>query len=229
MFKKHPQFTFAFAIIFLAELFAVINNFTEMRYFTKPLITVSLMVFLYITVKLKSKFTDKIKIGLAFSLLGDIFLLFTQQNENLFLFGLVAFLIAHLFYLRAFYLDSIKKVEVQKRYITPIFMVFGFFCVAFYYNIQPYLGGQSIPVLIYTFVITIMAIMAALRYGKVKMSSFRLVLFGAIFFLLSDSLLAYNKFVDRMQIGNLLVMITYMLAQFLITMGTVERKYKGVN
>ena len=229
MLKKYPQFTFAFAIIFFAELIAVTNNLAVVRLFTKPIITISLMLFLHFTIKRESRFTKKVVIGLFFSLLGDIFLMFVHVNQLFFMLGLGAFLVAHLFYIAAFYLDTTNKMEVEKRYVLPIFLVFGFFCLAYYYMLRPFLGDMNIPVLVYSFVITMMGIMAALRYGKTNFKSFAWVLTGAIFFIASDSILAYNKFVERMEIGDLLVMSTYMAAQFLITMGTVERKFVKKN
>ncbi len=229
MFKKYPQFIFAFAIIFFVELIVITNNLNVLRYITKPLITISLMLFVFFTIKRKSRFSNKIIAGLFFSLLGDVLLIFARSDEQFFMFGLGAFLIAHLFYISAFYLDSTNKIEVENRHVFPIFMVFGFCCIAFYYSIQSYLGGMSIPVLVYAFVITMMAITAALRFGKTNQKSFLLILIGAILFMISDSLLAYNKFVDKFETANLLIMVTYMLAQFLIGIGTVERKYIKIN
>lgn len=225
MFKRHPQFSFAFAIIFFAELFALTNNFRELRFFTKPLITISLMLFVYINIKRKSRFSNKMLIGLFFSLIGDVSLMFAATTPNAFMFGLAAFLMAHLCYSSAFYLDSTNKIPVQRRYASSIFMVFGFACLCFYFAIRPYVGAMAIPVLVYSFMITLMAIMAALRFGKTNGRSFILILIGAILFMLSDSLLAYNKFVNHLQVIELLVMVTYMLAQFLLVMGTIERKY----
>ncbi len=229
MLKKYPQFTFAFAIIFFAEIIAVTSNLREIRLVTKPLITISLMLFLYFIIKRESRFTKRVLLGLFFSLLGDVFLMFVHTNELFFMLGLGAFLIAHLFYIAAFYLDSTNKMDVPKRHILPIFLVFGFFCICFYYFLRPFLGSMNIPVLVYSFVITMMGIMAALRYGKTNFKSFAWILMGAIFFIASDSILAYNKFVERMEIGDLLVMATYMLAQFLIAVGTAERKYVKKN
>lgn len=229
MLRKYPQFSFAFAIVFFAELIAVTTNLRELRLVTKPLITISLMLFVYFTIKRKSRFTNKIISGLFFSLLGDVFLMFPHVDELYFMLGLGSFLIAHLFYIAAFYLDSTNKIEVERRYVLPIFLVFGFFCMAYYMFLRPHLGGMSIPVLVYSFTITLMAIMAALRYGKTNAKSFAWILVGAIFFMCSDSILAYNKFVERIVIGDLLIMVTYMLAQFLIAMGTVERKFVKKN
>ena len=229
MLKKYPQFTFGFAIIFFAELIATANDLTEIRFFTKPLITISLMLFLYFAIERKGRFTNKIITGLFFSLLGDVLLMFAHIDQIYFMLGLGTFLIAHLFYISAFYLDSTNKIQVHKRYVLPIFMVFGFFCISYYYIIRSHLGNMNIPVLVYSFVITIMGIMAALRYGKTNSKSFIWVLIGAIFFIISDSILAYNKFVEQIDAGDLFIMSTYMLAQFFITMGAVERKFVKKN
>ncbi|WP_113661394.1 lysoplasmalogenase [Pedobacter nanyangensis] len=229
MLKKYPQFGFAFAIVFFAELFAVTNNLTAMRFITKPLITISLMLFIYLTIKKKSRFTSKVKIGLFFSLLGDVFLMFSAHHQLYFMLGLGSFLIAHLFYIAAFYVDLSNKAQSEKRYILPIFIVFGFSCLSYYYFLRPYLGNMNIPVLVYCFVIALMGITAALRHGKTNYKSFLWILLGAILFIISDATLAYNKFVERMDMGDFWVMFTYMLAQFLICMGTIERKYLKPN
>lgn len=229
MLRKYPQFSFAFAIVFFAELIAVTTNLKELRFITKPLITISLILFVYFTIKRKSRFTNKIITGLFFSLVGDIFLMFPHVDELYFMLGLGSFLIAHLFYIAAFYLDSTNKIEVERRYVLPIFLVFGFSCMAYYLLLRPHLESMNIPVLVYSFTITLMAIMAALRYGKTNTKSFAWVLLGAILFMASDSILAYNKFVERIAIGDLLIMATYMLAQFFIAMGTVERKFVKKN
>lgn len=76
----------------------------------------------------------------------------------------------------------------------------------------------------YIFVISIMAILAAYRYKRVNLYSFRLIYWGALFFVISDSALAYNKFVEPFSFSGVLIMATYMIAQYLITLGAIERK-----
>lgn len=229
MFNKYPQFSFAFAIIFFADLIATTNDFISVRMITKPLITISLMLFLYFIIKRSSRFTNKVIIGLLFSLIGDIALMFASNDNVFFMLGLGAFLIAHIFYIAAFYLDSTNKIEVHRRYTLPIFMVFGFYCFSYYFILSPYLGELSLPVLFYSITIALMGITAALRYGKTNFKSFSWILTGAVLFIISDSILAYNKFVEPLEIGDILIMSTYMLAQFFIAMGTAERKYVKKN
>ena len=79
----------------------------------------------------------------------------------------------------------------------------------------------------YMFVISIMAILAGYRYKRVNLLSFRLIYFGALFFVISDSALAYNKFVEPFSFSGVLIMATYMIAQYLITLGAIERKVEA--
>ncbi|MNR29801.1 YhhN-like protein [compost metagenome] len=83
---------------------------------------------------------------------------------------------------------------------------------------------MKLPVMVYTFVISMMMMMAAFRNQRVNTLSFNLILAGALCFLLSDSILAYNKFVKGFDFAGVLIMASYMAAQYLITMGAVERK-----
>lgn len=225
MLKKYPQFSFAFAIIFLAELLAITHHLKELRMVTKPLITISLMLFLYFSIKKKSRVARRVQLALLFSLFGDVLLTFVSLKVDTFTFGLLAFLIAQLFYISAFYLDLTKKTVIEHRFTLPIYFVFGFVWLFFFVYLSSYLGLMFIPVLVYSLTIVIMAVMASLRYGKTNYRSFLWTCWGAVFFLLSDGILAYNRFVEQFDAADILVMSTYMLAQYLIVMGIVERKF----
>ena len=82
---------------------------------------------------------------------------------------------------------------------------------------------MKIPVLIYAIIISLMAIMATNRYGRTNRVSFIMVLMGAIFFLASDTALAINKFSSPYAYSGIVIMATYMLAQYYITRGALER------
>lgn len=82
---------------------------------------------------------------------------------------------------------------------------------------------MKIPVMAYMVIISIMVIMAGFRYQRVNLLSFQLILAGAILFVISDTLLAINKFVQHFESSGVLIIATYMLAQYLITMGALDR------
>ena len=232
MLKKYLEFSFAFAIIFFIQLLAFSDQktthlvFGDFKYIIKPLITISLMVFYAYQSRLGGRFAKRIFAGLFFGLIGDSFLMFINVNDSFFMFGLIAFLIGHLIYIAAFYLDYKWNPTIEKQATRIALVVFGLFCLGFYLYLRPYLSGMRIPVMIYSFVISLMAIMAVNRKGRVTTISFRLICFGSILFLISDSVLAYNKFVNSFTGGDIYIMATYMLAQYFIIIGALERKLK---
>jgi uncharacterized membrane protein YhhN len=82
---------------------------------------------------------------------------------------------------------------------------------------------MQIPVTIYGIVITGMVISAVSRFGKVNDSSYLLVFLGALLFLISDSLIAFNRFKQPFPAAGLSIMITYIFGQFLIIAGMLKQ------
>jgi uncharacterized membrane protein YhhN len=232
MLKKHLQFSFAFAFIFIIQILSESDQLTaklvlaEFHYIVKPSITISLIIYYAYHTQIKGRFAKRLLIGLIFSLIGDVFLMFVDVDDTFFILGLISFLLAHLCYVSAFYLDYKWNSSIEKKSTWIALIIFGIFCFAFYLYLRPYLGALKIPVMVYAFVISLMAIMAVNRKGRVNSISFNLIFIGAIFFLISDSVLAYNKFVMPFRGAGMLIMATYMIAQYLITVGAVERKLK---
>ncbi len=73
-----------------------------------------------------------------------------------------------------------------------------------------------IPVIIYGIVISTFGIVATLNYISNKTKANLWLFFGALFFIVSDSILAINKFYNPKEIFDFLIMLTYIIAQFLI-------------
>lgn len=96
--------------------------------------------------------------------------------------------------------------------------------MSYYTFIRDYLNDFRIPVMAYMFVISVMVILSGYRYRRVNLFSFRMIYAGAVLFVISDSILAFNKFVQPFSSAGFMIMSTYMIAQYLITIGTIERK-----
>ncbi|WP_342327413.1 lysoplasmalogenase [Pedobacter sp. FW305-3-2-15-E-R2A2] len=224
MLKKYLKFNLLFALIFILQIYAEFNELSTLRYVIKPCIVLSLLLMLYTQTGLKGRFHKRLFTGLIFALAGDALLMLAWQDPAYFMYGLVAFLICHIFYISAFYLDFRSAQELDKKGARIAIILCALFSITFYFYLRPHLGGMKLPVMIYTFVISMMMMMAAFRNQRVNTLSFNLILFGALCFLLSDSILAYNKFVKGFDFAGVLIMATYMAAQYLITMGAVERK-----
>ncbi|REG84632.1 lysoplasmalogenase [Winogradskyella sediminis] len=215
--EKH--FSLLFAIIVCIELLTgSITALNTIHYIAKPAIVISLLVWFIRHSKTLSKTIRSTTIlALIFSVLGDIFLLFVAQSPHFFTSGLVAFLTAHIMYILVF----LKHRNPQKSAISFVVLLLVY-AVSVFYFLNGNLGAMLIPVIIYMLVILIMATTAYLRKGKVNLLSYGLVFLGALFFLVSDSILALNKFYKPLAYSNYTIMFTYALAQYLIVIGLLK-------
>lgn len=211
-------------VIYLAvlavDLFAVYSGNDAFRYGSKPLLMPLLIVyFVFDTNSSVLSLKKWVILALVFSWLGDILLLFESLNSNYFIFGLIAFLIAHVFYIVLF--DQVRVREKFKQSLLPLLPI-AIYYILLISLLQPNLGGMQKPVSIYGLVISIMLSFAVdLWRLKDKPASF-LIISGALLFIISDSLLAINKFHKQFEYAGIAVMSTYGIAQLLITLGAVR-------
>jgi uncharacterized membrane protein YhhN len=81
---------------------------------------------------------------------------------------------------------------------------------------------MKLPVRIYGVVLSFMVMLAMHTVlGKNKKAALWMMM-GAILFVTSDSLLAFNKFFSSFDHAGLIIMLTYGLAQLFITEGAVK-------
>lgn len=207
-------------VFFLFVILDLVTGYLDLqglRQFTKPLILLSLILFFGIYGKrLPRKVYGYTLIALFFSLMGDVLLLYDHISTLYFMLGLIAFLIAHISYAVVFLIQG-KSVLKKKWYlISGLFLVYG---ITLFMVLKENLGQLKFPVSIYILGILAMAITAYGRKDRVDPTSFNLVFMGALFFILSDSILAINKFLMIVPGSHILVMGTYAAAQFFIVKG----------
>lgn len=199
-------------IVFLSvavlDVIGVLFQIPILRLLFKPLILLSLIVLYSLSVSNSNKVYI---LALLFSFLGDVFLLFLGELN--FILGLVSFLIAHLIFIKII----IKRIEKSsiKIIIGSSFLFFVIFCMLIYLLINS-LGELLIPVIIYGLTISVFGTVAFIDYLNSKSQKSLWMLAGAIVFVLSDSVLAINKFYTQKLLFEVIVMSTYILAQFLI-------------
>lgn len=192
--------------------------------FTKPLIVISLIGYFYASALMRNSLFYITLAALFLSWLGDVFLMFESQNPMFFILGLAAFLLAHVTYVFS-YRKAKNETAVnpllssQKLRHGSTLILAG---LALVYILEPGLGEMKIPVMVYATVIVVMTISALLRYGYTSIQSFSYVFGGAIMFMISDSLLAVNKFLEPFAYAGFWIMTTYCLAQFLIVKGIIN-------
>ncbi len=214
--KSERSFTFIFLAILIAELVCgSVDSLSQLHYITKPAIVMSLIIFFWKESHSVSKSIRNLTLlALVFSLLGDVLLMFVEQSPNYFMVGLVAFLLAQLMYILVF----LKHRNPSKKLIWSI-TILDVYGIGLFLFLKDYLGDMLIPVLIYMLVILTMATTSFLREGKVSEISYGFVVLGAILFMVSDSLLALNKFYYELPFSSILIMLTYALAQYFIVFG----------
>ncbi|GEM68108.1 membrane protein [Sphingobacterium mizutaii NBRC 14946 = DSM 11724] len=218
---KQYKLHIAFLFLALLHLYAVYANLPNLRFFSKPLICISLIFILYKETGLKKNIEKLVAVGLFFGCLGDIFLML---NENMFVAGLASFLIGHILYVIAFSKQtSAKALSKHKSYIL-IAGILASFSYYLYSILKPSLGPLKIPVILYIIVIAAMAFFAYTRRYQTNTLSFIICLIGALLFIFSDSILALNKFVAYLANSGLYIMSSYILAQYFITLGIILDK-----
>lgn len=215
---KYHKSLLPFIIIAILDLASWLNHMDGLVSITKPLLIPSL-IFYFSQVAPASPLNRFIYTALFFSFLGDTLIMLESRSEVFFLVGLISFLLAHLIYI----LINMNAVSTTERSLKPewsdlIFVLYGF---AIFATINDNLGDMYIPALIYTVVICMMAITAKKRRDKADRQSFWLIMCGATLFMISDSILAYNKFNQAFAAADFLIMLTYIAAQFLIVRGLI--------
>ncbi|HRZ31858.1 MAG TPA: lysoplasmalogenase [Flavobacterium sp.] len=211
---------FVFLIFSLLYLGLVLIEFETITWWLKPFIIPLLSISVFLSGKLE--FKPLLISALFFSWIGDVVLLFANQGVIYFIIGLVSFLIAHLFYIVLF--SKLQKVTTikYKRFI-PLVLLYLFGLLSFLWE---KLGGMKIPVIIYALVISTMLLVAIKGYFTWNSKSGKLLLIGAVFFVLSDSILAINKFYVPIYLSSFWIMSTYITAQFLIVKGVLNLNSK---
>lgn len=216
------KYLLLYIIVSVTELVSEVFELDMLRYCVKPLMMITLGFYFYSETKTNfNSFAKKILGALVFSWAGDVLLMFPHY----FLPGLISFLIAHIFYILAFY-ENINSAKEKRGLFTNLLFALPFllFSSLLFNLLTPGLGEMMIPVAVYTSVITVMGIASALRYGTVSKESFLFVMLGAIIFISSDSTIAINKFMyaGELPYARLIIMSTYMLAQLLIVLGCLK-------
>jgi len=157
-----------------------------------------------------------ISLGLIFSVIGDVLL---AWPGDLFVFGLGAFLLAHLAYLKA-YLNDCRRPA-----LLPLALALGIGAVLLGILISSGLGPLLVPVLVYGLAISVMLWRALARLGTdVPQRSAWLAAAGALAFVFSDSLIGINRFVSPFQAAPYLVIVSYWLGQWGITASAFPHK-----
>jgi uncharacterized membrane protein YhhN len=157
-------------------------------------------------------------VALIFALIGDLFLAVDRGKS--FELGLASFLIMQVLYIIIFK-RGYKKPIGDKRWMSAVIVMIylGFILLSW-----QKLGPMLIPVACYGLCLSIMAFMAL----NINAQGFNLFWLGGFAFMVSDFLLAINKFVVSIPQEKLWVMSTYGIAQLAICLGFIYSYEKAI-
>ncbi|MEJ2561543.1 MAG: lysoplasmalogenase [Anaerolineales bacterium] len=158
-------------------------------------------------------------LGLVFSLLGDIFLLFPEVH---FLKGLIAFLLAHLLYIAAF--NSTGPILTLPAILLAVPIVIAALLILrrLIASLKEH-GNEAmiVPVSVYALVLslTLWSASTTLFRNDWSLRAGTLAAAGGVLFFVSDASIAWNRFVGPHWGGRLFEIVTYHLAQIGLAAG----------
>lgn len=190
-------------VVAVADWIAVGTDRRSVEYVCKPLTMVVLIAAAVAIEPVDGAMRVAFVAGLAFSLIGDVFLMLPR---NLFVAGLGAFLVAHLCYIAGLQLRGQDGVWFAAGLVLVVVAVLAVglrILRAVRASDDP---GMAAPVTAYVIVISFMVASAVGTRNAWAIA-------GSILFYASDALIAWTRFVTAKGWGRLAVMVTYHLGQ----------------
>lgn len=198
----------AFVLFCIIDFLGIYLEKQMMINFAKPMLMITLFWYYYSNTKTVNK---HFVLGLFFSFLGDVLLL--GSGELYFVFGLLFFLIAHIFYIILVF-KILENTKLKEFLIAGIpFLILFFVLMNILYD---GLGTMRIPVIVYALTISFFGVVSLVLFLQTKTKTSLLLLIGILIFITSDTVLALNLFYEKQSFYPLLIMMTYVLAQYLI-------------
>ena len=201
---------------FLSGALCIRGKYSDSKtliYVFKPLTTLLMLGVAVAAGALATTYGRLVALAIVFSLAGDIFLMLPKDR---FLNGLLSFLVAHVVLIVAF---TLQATGLSWWLLLPLAAGMGTYAA-----LAPHLGRMRTPVIVYMTVIAAMAWSALERWHLQGSTSAALAALGSVFFLISDSALALDRFRTRFRAADFLVLSTYYVSIWLIAM-SVHRSW----
>ena len=204
-----------FFLIATLDVLGIIIDEKMLRLIFKPLIIPALaLVYIVYTTGVKRLYLA----ALFFSFLGDVVLL--KSGTNYFMLGLGSFLLAQMIFVVIVkgQINSYQGKDVLLAGV-PFTLIFVVIILLIYKS----LGDLLLPVLIYGITLCTFGILSFYNYLEKRTNTAVLILLGDFFFIISDGMLAIEKFQLQNRELAIGVMLTYIVAQYLICRHMIKR------
>lgn len=179
-------------------------------YAFKPLATLLILALALVMAPMRPEYQWAIAAGLLFSTAGDVFLMLPRDR---FVAGLASFLVAHLCYIGAFAIGV--PFGAAPLLWLPFFAAGGLVLALVWPGLKPALRA---PVAVYVIVIATMAGQAAGRWHATGSAVALAAAVGAGLFVVSDAVLAIDRFRWKFRAARAVTLATYWAAQLLIAL-----------
>lgn len=193
---------------------AVVLKLSKNRFFVfvKPLPALSMALLLVLTMMHgDSRLVLLIVLGLVLGALGDVLLEF----EDLFVPGLVSFLLGHIMYAVFLFLIGHHFYPITLVMVI-VSLVYAFF---FFKHLPEKNAALRLPVVAYMATITVMCVFAQnADLGFSDKKSFFTA--GALLFYLSDATLAWHLLVKKVKFADFSILLAYYSAQMVLAFQT---------
>lgn len=217
--------------VFLLDWLAVAFAWRRVEFVLKPLAMVLVIVWTLIAAEWRfDALLGVLVLAQLCGLAGDVFLML---HARWFLAGLGSFLVGHLLYIG---LLGWKLTRVFNRqgytswgtgWLLLAMAFWAMMLVLFYRIIAPKSPRLSmplflwIPIQVYGWVLSVLVVLSILVViaAEVLTAPILALLAGSLFFFVSDSLLAYDRFKRKLPKIRVWIMFTYHLAQFSLALG----------
>lgn len=205
------------AVCAVGDWFAVARRYFRIEYVLKPL-TLVLLIAAAASADLPGT-KAWVLAALVLSLAGDVALMLSRDEpgglDARFLLGLAAFLAAHVCYLAAFTRYGVRGLQL----LAGVLIVAGVAALTLPRILVRVhrIGGRELTAIVGAYA-AVLAAMTVLAVGTASV----LTAVGGVLFLASDTTLAHDRFVRRVEHGPVLVIVTYHLAQLLIVLGLIR-------
>jgi uncharacterized membrane protein YhhN len=200
-----------------------VDSWRWLHWVCKPLATSLILVWVWrMRVPVSRAYRQRILVGIFFSLMGDIFLMLSPRWS---IAGLLGFLLAHGWFIAAFLTD---KPLLARPLSWLLCLAYGAVAVAVLWPALDVPLRVAVPVYIAGLATMAGQALGRARWmgarGNANAGLARFAAAGALVFLLSDSLLAWNRFMTPLPASAAAVLGTYYAAMWLIARSVDARE-----
>lgn len=210
-----------YVLILFVHCCFIFFELDTLRFYSKLLLVPFLLLLFLINFSGKKAMNKSFLLpilALTGSFAGDFFLAF--EGAQFFLFGMLGFMVTHI--CNSIYFFSLYKLKTSNSKSAGVtLIILSITCSIVVFIIKENTGAFFIPIIIYMVLIAIMAILSTNLSDSKSYNHAAIHYFipGASLFVLSDTLLALNKFRLQEPSLDVFVMMTYGLAQLFLVMG----------